>query len=126
MNNRWLFFWGDLTNIDTIRNLLFFTLGVPLEERDALTRHFNESFINPKDRSQCVRITQFWNGHWSISQGHLGLKTLTLKEHRDLLTSFFDGSVVLDTVLFNSGLHDGRYSRRLDQYVVGADYAISI
>ncbi|KAJ8451974.1 hypothetical protein Cgig2_016555 [Carnegiea gigantea] len=66
------------------------------------------------------------DGHWNISQGHLGLKTLTLKEHRDSLESFFDGYVVPDTVLFNSGLHDGRYSRRLDQYVVGADHAISI
>jgi len=106
--------------------MLFFTLGVPLHELDVVTRHFTESFTNPQNSSQSVRITQFWNGHWSISQGHLGLKTLTLKEHRDSLRSFFNGSVVPDTVLFNSGLHDGRYLRHLDQYVVRADYAISI
>jgi len=126
LNNRWLFFWGDSTNVDTIRNMLFFTLGVPLKELDVVSRHFDETFTNPKDRSQSVRITQFWNGHWNVSQVHLGLKTLTYKEHRDFLKSFFKGSVVPDTVLFNSGLHDGRYWSRPNEFANAVDYAISV
>ncbi|KAJ8451983.1 LOW QUALITY PROTEIN: hypothetical protein Cgig2_016564 [Carnegiea gigantea] len=126
LNNCWIFFWGDSTNVDTIRNMLLFTLGVPLNELDAVSRHFDETFTNPEDRSQSVRITQFWNGHWSVSQVHVSLKTLIYKEHRDLLKSLFNRSVVPNTILFNSGLHDGRYWGRPNEFATVVDYAISV
>ncbi|KAJ8451978.1 hypothetical protein Cgig2_016559 [Carnegiea gigantea] len=82
------------------------------------------TLLTPKDRSQSVRI--FWNAHWNVSKNFMGLKTLTYKEYRDSLKSVFNGSVVHDTIVFNSGLLDGRYWRHLEKFAIGVDYAISV
>lgn len=124
-NNHWLFFWGDSNHVDTVRNILFFFLGVPFKELDAVTRRFDKKFINHKNESQSVRITNIFNGHWDEALNYQGLNSLSNEGHRDLVKSFFNGSAVPDTIIFNSGLHDGIYWHGVKQFIRGAEYAAS-
>ncbi|KAL9240779.1 hypothetical protein vseg_014959 [Gypsophila vaccaria] len=125
LNNKWLFFWGDSNHVDTIRNILYFFLGVPFSELQAVTRRFDRNFTNPKDASQSVRITNIFNGHWNKTMNYQGLNSLSNQEYRDFLRSFFNGSEVPDTVILNSGLHDGIYWRNVRRFIAGAEYAAS-
>ncbi|GMH08393.1 hypothetical protein Nepgr_010233 [Nepenthes gracilis] len=118
LNSRWLFLWGDSNHVDTVRNILFFFLGVP--QLEVVTRRFDKNFMNPKNESQFVRITNIFNGHWDMKGNYLGLDSLINQEYRDLIKSYFNGSTVPDTVIFNSGLHDGVYWPNIRRFVGGA------
>ncbi|GAB4843462.1 hypothetical protein Ancab_013424 [Ancistrocladus abbreviatus] len=121
LNNRWIFLWGDSNHVDTARNILFFFLGVP--QLEVVTRRFDKTFTNPKNESQHVRITNIFNGHWDMKGNYLGLQSLTNPEYCDLLKSFFNGSTVPDTVILNSGLHDGVYWPNIRRFIFAADHA---
>ncbi|GAB4851146.1 hypothetical protein Ancab_030440 [Ancistrocladus abbreviatus] len=123
LNNRWIFLWGDSNHVDTARNILFFFLGIP--QLEVVTRRFDKNFINPKNESQHVRITNIFNGHWDMKGNYLGLDSLINPGYRDLLKSYFNGSTVPDTVIFNSGLHDGVYWHSIRRFVAGAERAAS-
>lgn len=124
-NNRWLFFWGDSNHVDTVRNILFFFLGVPFQELEAVARRFDKNFTNPKNGSQSVRITNIFNGHWDDTHNYQGLNSLSNEGYRELLKGFFNGSTVPDTVIFNSGLHDGIHWHSVKHFAPGAQFAAS-
>ncbi|GAB2221431.1 hypothetical protein Droror1_Dr00012609, partial [Drosera rotundifolia] len=123
LDKRWIFLWGDSNHVDTVRNILFFFLGVP--HLEVVTRRFDKNFTNPRDESQYVRFTNIFNGHWDMKGNYLGLDSLTNQEYRDTIMSYFNGSTVPDTVIFNSGLHDGIYWPNIRRFVGGAERAAS-
>ncbi|KAL5995878.1 hypothetical protein ACLOJK_025951 [Asimina triloba] len=121
LKDRWIFFWGDSNHVDTIRNLLNFVLGHP--EIPAVPRRFDNHYTNPKIPSERVRITSIFNGHWNASLNYEGLNSLQNEKYRNLLRRFFSGETVPDTMIFNSGLHDGVHWRTLRAFTGGAEYA---
>ncbi|CAN1129480.1 hypothetical protein LINPERPRIM_LOCUS17462 [Linum perenne] len=121
LKNRWIFFWGDSNHVDTIRNLLNFVLDLP--DVKSVPRRFDWHFKNPKDSSQSVRITSIFNGHWNETQNYQGLNSLKNEGFRDLVKKYFMEETVPDTVILNSGLHDGIYWPNIRRFAVGADYA---
>ncbi|KAL5701714.1 hypothetical protein ACHQM5_027024 [Ranunculus cassubicifolius] len=121
LQNRWIFFWGDSNHVDSIRNLLNFVLGLP--EIPAVPRRFDRNFTNPSNNSQTVRITSIFNGHWNQTLNYQGLNSLQNEEYRVLLKSYFSEQTVPDTIIMNSGLHDGVYWKNLRAFVKGAEYA---
>ncbi|KAK7332279.1 hypothetical protein VNO80_29029 [Phaseolus coccineus] len=123
LKNRWIFFWGDSNHVDTIRNMLNFVLDLP--EIHSVPRRFDMNFSNPKDPSQTVRITSIFNGHWNETQNYLGLDSLRDEGFRNLLKKYFSEGTIPDTVIMNSGLHDGVHWRNIRAFSVGADYAAS-
>ncbi|KAG5011220.1 hypothetical protein JHK87_019735 [Glycine soja] len=123
LKNRWIFFWGDSNHVDTIRNLLNFVLDLP--EIPSVPRRFDMNFSNPRDPSQTVRITSIFNGHWNETQNYLGLDSLRDEGFQDLLKKYFSEDTIPDTVIMNSGLHDGVHWRNIRAFSVGADYAAS-
>jgi hypothetical protein len=123
LKNRWIFFWGDSNHVDTIRNMLNFILDLP--EVHSVPRRFDMNFSNPKDPSQTVRFTSIFNGHWNETQNYLGLDSLRNEGFRNLLKKYFSEDTVPDTVIMNSGLHDGVHFRNIRAFTVGAEYAAS-
>ncbi|XP_065863433.1 uncharacterized protein [Euphorbia lathyris] len=123
LKNRWIFFWGDSNHVDTIRNLLNFVLDLP--EIKAVPRRFDMHFSNPKDASQSVRITSIFNAHWNETQNYQGLNSLKDKGFRDLLKKYFSEETVPDTIIMNSGLHDGIFWQNIRRFSGGVDYAVS-
>ncbi|XP_020995518.1 uncharacterized protein LOC107482663 [Arachis duranensis] len=123
IQNRWIFFWGDSNHVDTIRNMLNFVLDLP--EIHAVPRRFDMNFSNPKDPSQKVRITSIFNGHWNETQNYLGLDSLRDEGFRRLVRKYFSEDTIPDTVILNSGLHDGVHWRNIRAFSAGADYAAS-
>lgn len=121
LKNRWIFFWGDSNHVDTIRNIFNFILDLP--EVKSVPRRFDMNFSNPKDPSQTVRITSIFNGHWNETQNYLGLDSLRDKGFQDLLKKYFSEDTIPDTVIMNSGLHDGVHFRNIRAFSSGADYA---
>lgn len=124
LNNRWIFFWGDSNHVDTVRNILNLVLG-PLPENVQVTRRFDRNFTNPRNRSQTIRITSVFNGHWDDSHNYLGLDSLKNQGFRELLMNYFSGPTIPDTMIMNSGLHDGVYWPNIRRFVSGAEYAAS-
>lgn len=122
LKNRWIFFWGDSNHVDTIRNILNFILNLPTE---SVPRRFDMNFTNPKNPSQTVRITSIFNGHWNETLNYQGLNSLKNDAFRDLLKRYFNESTVPDTIIMNSGLHDGIYWHNLRGFTVGARDAAS-
>ncbi|KAL9237593.1 hypothetical protein vseg_012122 [Gypsophila vaccaria] len=120
LNRRWIFLWGDSNHIDTIRNVMYFILDVPIPP---ISRRFDLNITNPRDESQWIRITNVFNGHWDDKSNYLGLNSLSNEEYRRLLKGYFNGSVVPDTVIFNSGLHDGVHWPNIRRFIGGAQYA---
>ncbi|CAN6481965.1 unnamed protein product [Victoria cruziana] len=114
LSGRWLFFWGDSNHMDTIRNLLTFVLGV--QSVESIARRFDETWRNPADPSQYVRITSIFNGHSNVSMNFEGLRSLDHPEYRLLLRSYFAGSTLPDVMVMNSGLHDGIGFRRVSEF----------
>lgn len=125
LKNRWMFFWGDSNHVDSIRNLLYFVLDVREEELQFVTRRFDKNFTNPRNPTQTVRITNIFNGHWNGSSNYLGIQSLQNEGFRDLLRSYFAGETVPDTMIMNSGLHDGVYWPNIRRFAGGAEYAAS-
>ncbi|XP_021904852.1 uncharacterized protein LOC110819839 [Carica papaya] len=123
LKNRWIFFWGDSNHVDTIRNMLNFVLDLP--EIPSVPRRFDMNFTNHKDLSQSVRITSIFNGHWNETQNYLGLDSLRHEGFRNLLKKYFSEGTVPDTVIINSGLHDGVHWPNIRAFSKGADYAAS-
>ena len=117
LKNRWIFFWGDSNHVDTVRNILNFILNLPTE---SVPRRFDMNFTNPKNPTQTVRITSIFNGHWNETLNYQGLNSLKNDAFRDLLKSYFNESTVPDTIIMNSGLHDGIYWHNLRGFTVGA------
>ena len=123
LKNRWIFFWGDSNHVDTIRNMLNFVLDLP--EIPSVPRRFDMNFSNPKDPSQTVRITSIFNGHWNETKNYEGLNSLQDEGFRNLLKQYFSEDTVPDTMIMNSGLHDGVKWKNIRAFSAGADYAAS-
>ncbi|KAF6136379.1 hypothetical protein GIB67_028069 [Kingdonia uniflora] len=123
LQNRWIFFWGDSNHVDSIRNLLNFVLGLP--DIKSVPRRFDMKFTNPTNTSQSLRITSIFNGHWNDTLNYQGLDSLQNEEFRNLLKRYFSEEAVPDTMILNSGLHDGVHWKNLRSFVKGADYAAS-
>lgn len=121
LKNRWIFFWGDSNHVDTIRNILNFVLDLP--DISAVPRRFDMNFSNPKDPSQTVRITSIFNGHWNETQNYQGLNSLRDEGFRNLVKKYFSEDSVPDTVIMNSGLHDGIFWSTIRAFSKGANYA---
>lgn len=121
LSNRWIFWWGDSNHCDTIRNILNFILG--FTEITFVPRRFDMNITNPKNPSQVVRFTSIFNGHWNDSNNYLGLNSLINADYRELLKGYFSQEVVPDTIIMNSGLHDGIYWPNIRRFIKGADYA---
>ncbi|KAI9114913.1 hypothetical protein K1719_013926 [Acacia pycnantha] len=123
LKNRWIFFWGDSNHVDTIRNLLNFILDLP--QISSVPRRFDMNFSNPKDQSQSVRITSIFNGHWNETQNYLGLESLRDEGFQNLLKKYFSEDTVPDTMIMNSGLHDGVHFRTVRAFSAEAENAAS-
>ncbi|KAB2599544.1 hypothetical protein D8674_009815 [Pyrus ussuriensis x Pyrus communis] len=121
LSNRWIFFWGDSNHVDSIRNTLNFILDRP--DIPSVPRRFDRNFSNPKDPSQTVRITSIFNGHWNETQNYQGLNSLKDEGFRNLLKKYFSEETVPDTIIMNSGLHDGYYWRNIRSFSIGASHA---
>ncbi|CAN1258501.1 hypothetical protein LINPERPRIM_LOCUS9910 [Linum perenne] len=119
---RWIFFSGDSNHVDSIRNLLNFVLGLP--DVKSVPRRFDLNFTNPNDASQSVRITSIFNGHWNDTQNGMGLDSFRNEGFRNLVKKYFtEEETVPDTIIMNSGLHDGVHSRNIAQFASGVDVA---
>lgn len=123
LDNRWIFWWGDSNHCDTIRNILHFILDV--QDIPIVPRIFDTNITNPRNASQVVRFTSIFNGHPNHTGNYQGLNSLINKEYRETLKGYFSGNVVPDTMIMNSGLHDGIFWSNLRRFVKGADYAAS-
>lgn len=129
LDRRWLFFWGDSNHQDTIRNLLNFVLGInPPPGRDFLhfyiDRSFQTWFRNPANLDQKVRISSHFNGHPMVDGNNFGLASLENEQYRKYATEFFSGKDYPDTVIMNSGLHDGGYQQNVETYLKAVDMAM--
>ncbi|KAG8370162.1 hypothetical protein BUALT_Bualt14G0088600 [Buddleja alternifolia] len=123
LNNRWIFWWGDSNHCDTIRNMLNFLLDV--HDVDQVPRIFDKNITNPRNPSQTVRFTSIFNGHPNATGNYQGLNSLINPEYRETLKGYFSQNVVPDTIIMNSGLHDGVYWPNIRKFIIGADYAAS-
>ncbi|KAK1421874.1 hypothetical protein QVD17_24569 [Tagetes erecta] len=117
LNNRWLFFWGDSNHCDTIRNMLNFVLNVQM---GIVPRLFDMNITNPSNASQSLRITSVFNGHYNHTGNYQGLNSLYNQGYREYLKKYFSGDIVPDTLIMNSGLHDGVYWPNLRRFIKGA------
>ncbi|PKI78513.1 hypothetical protein CRG98_001071 [Punica granatum] len=123
LKNRWIFFWGDSNHVDTIRNILNFILGHP--EIPAVPRRFDLNFTNPHDPSQSVRITSIFNGHSNMTMNYEGLDSLKNAAFQNLLKKYFSEDTVPDTIIMNSGLHDGVHFHNIRGFTSAAKYTAS-
>ncbi|KAJ8766482.1 hypothetical protein K2173_022541 [Erythroxylum novogranatense] len=123
LKDRWIFFWGDSNHVDTIRNMLNFVLDLP--EIKAVPRRFDMNFSNPRDASQTVRITSIFNGHWNETRNYQGLNSLRDEGFRNLVKRSFSEESVPDTIIMNSGLHDGVFWSNIRSFSKGVYYTVS-
>ncbi|KAL3812701.1 hypothetical protein ACJIZ3_013969 [Penstemon smallii] len=121
LNNRWIFWWGDSNHCDTIRNILHFMLDV--KNIPTVPRIFDMNITNPRNQSQMVRFTSIFNGHPNSTSNYQGLNSLINVEYQELLKGYFSKNVVPDTMIMNSGLHDGVYWSNFRSFIKGADFA---
>lgn len=121
LKNRWIFWWGDSNHCDTIRNILHFILDV--KDIPTVPRLFDMNITNPRNSSQMVRFTSIFNGHWNHTGNYQGLNSLINADYRETLKAYFSQDVVPDTMIMNSGLHDGIYWSTIRNFIKGADYA---
>lgn len=121
LSGKWIFFWGDSNHCDTIRNILHFVLDV--WEIKVVPRRFDMNVTNPRNLSQVVRITSIFNGHQNESSNYNGLNSLQDDEYRELLKMYFSGDIVPDTLVMNSGLHDGVFWKNVRRFSIGAEKA---
>lgn len=81
------------------------------------------NITNPRNREQRVRITSIFNGHENETMNYHGLYSLEDEQYRALLKGYFSGNYVPDTVIMNSGLHDGVFWMNIRRFVEGAERA---
>ncbi|XP_071722122.1 uncharacterized protein [Rutidosis leptorrhynchoides] len=117
LSNRWLFFWGDSNHCDTIRNMLNFVLNYEIK---TVPRLFDMNITNPRDPRQTFRVTSVFNGHYNHTGNYQGLNSLYNDEYKEYLKGYFSGHIVPDTLVMNSGLHDGVYWPNLRRFIKGA------
>jgi hypothetical protein len=103
--------------------MLNFVLDLP--QIPSVPRRFDMNFSNPKDASQSVRITSIFNGHWNETMNYEGFNSLMDEGFRNLLKKYFSEDTVPDTIIMNSGLHDGVHWHSFRAYSEGAGYAAS-
>lgn len=120
LNKRWIFFWGDSNHCDTIRNMLKFILNVDFE---VVPRRFDMNITNPNNPMQTVRITSIFNGNHNASGNYQGLNSLYNVPYRELLKQYFSQETIPDTVIMNSGLHDGVFWPNIRRFNKGAEDA---
>lgn len=120
LNNQWIFFWGDSNHCDTIRNILNFILNVDFK---VVPRRFDMNITNPNNPLQTVRITSIFNGNSNETGNYQGLNSLYNVPYRELLKKYFSQETVPDTVIMNSGLHDGVFWPNLRRFTKGAEDA---
>ncbi|KAG0583456.1 hypothetical protein KC19_3G137400 [Ceratodon purpureus] len=132
LDGRWLFFWGDSNHQDTIRNMLTFILGIqPPPGRDILhfpvDRSFQNWYRNPDNLDQEVRITSHYNGHPEVDANGYGLDSLDHDHpaYCNYVRHFFEAKRYPNTVIMNSGLHDGWRHRNIDAYVKSVENALT-
>ncbi|KAG5554809.1 hypothetical protein RHGRI_012389 [Rhododendron griersonianum] len=121
LSGKWLFFWGDSNHCDTIRNMLHFILD--MWEIKVVPRRFDMNVTNPRNSSQVVRISSIFNGHQNESANYNGLNSLQDDEYKEFLKMYFSGVIVPDTIIMNSGLHDGVFWRNIRRFTEGAERA---
>ncbi|KAL2613382.1 hypothetical protein R1flu_025074 [Riccia fluitans] len=127
LNNRWIVIWGDSNFQDTIRNLLLFILDWQLPSNQNLAefqleRKYEKFFINPYRPDQSFQVSMIFNGHHLHWDNGEGLRTLNYQEHTDWITMHFNGTKAPDTLIMNSGLHDGYHE--IDAFIEEADKAV--
>ncbi|XP_059311061.1 uncharacterized protein LOC132062527 [Lycium ferocissimum] len=123
LKGRWIFWWGDSNHCDTVRNILNFILDV--HDIKEVPRRVDLNISNPRNPSQTVRFTIIFNGHSNETDNNEGLNSLRDADYRELLKGYFSGHVVPDTIIMNSGLHDGLYWSNIRCFIEGVDYAAS-
>lgn len=101
--------------------MLQFILNV--EDIKVVPRRFDMNITNPKQSSQVVRITSIFNGHENASGNYQGLNSLKDDGYRELLKHYFSGERVPDSVIMNSGLHDGVFWGNIRRFADGAGRA---
>ncbi|BBN10577.1 hypothetical protein MPTK1_5g04700 [Marchantia polymorpha subsp. ruderalis] len=127
LDGRWLFMWGDSNFQDTVRNLLLFILDWQLPPKANLAdfqleRKYEQFFINPARPSQAFQVSMVFNGANQYWDNGEGLHTLEHTEHQDTVATHFNGSRAPDTIIMNSGLHDGY--KEIEDYLAVADFAV--
>ncbi|WOG83337.1 hypothetical protein DCAR_0102512 [Daucus carota subsp. sativus] len=120
LSNRWIFFWGDSNHCDTIRNIFKFILDLDYEN---VPRHFDMNISNPDNPMQTVRITSIFNGNSNVGGNYQGLSSLYNVTYRELLKNYFSQEIVPDTIIINSGLHDGVFWPTIRRFTRGAEDA---
>ncbi|KAK6117268.1 hypothetical protein DH2020_048989 [Rehmannia glutinosa] len=121
LNNRWIFWWGDSNHCDTIRNILNFVLDV--HDVRLCPRIFDKNITNPSNPSQTVRFTAFSTVILTIPQLS-GLNSLINASIGSVVEGLFFAKCRPDTIIMNSGLHDGVFWSNIRQFVNGADFAL--
>ncbi|XP_055815163.1 uncharacterized protein LOC129884923 [Solanum dulcamara] len=123
LKDRWIFWWGDSNHCDTVRNILNFILDV--NDIKEVPRRIDLNISNPRNPSQRVRFTNIFNGHPNETGNNQGLNSLADADYRELLKGYFSRHVVPDTIIMNSGLHDGLHWSNIRHFIEVADYAAS-
>lgn len=121
LRDRWIIWWGDSNHCDTIRNILHFIMDMC--GLDIVPRRFDTNITNPRDPSQVVPFTSIFNGHPNDTGNYQGLNLLNNVEYRRLLRGYFEGQVVPNTIVMNSGLHYGVYWSNVTRFITGEVYA---
>lgn len=128
LNDRWLYVWGDSNFQDTIRNLLLFVLDWELPRGKNLAtfqleRNY-ESFFYNAGKHQRLQVSSHFNGAHPPWIYGAGLSTLEHELHQQKLLSHFNGTKWPDTIIMNSGLHDGDQFDSVDNFTKSADFMV--
>ncbi|KAG6556656.1 hypothetical protein Mapa_001597 [Marchantia paleacea] len=117
LNNKWLYFWGDSNMEDTITNLLNSVLGFK-QSVPIIPRAFDKIIDSPNDGGKySVRITNIFNGHHEVERKWEGLSSLLNPQYQTFIRSHFQNDTAPDFLIMNSGLHDGMYWKRVEQFL---------
>jgi len=131
LDGKWLLFWGDSNFQDTIRNLMFFILEMPVPEYNALAhwqlpRSFEQYMVNPLRPDQAVHMSSIFNGHHDASGANEGLDSLKDPKYCEWIQQHFQNqsNSSPDIIFMNSGLHDGFRFRSPSDYVQAVDMSL--
>ncbi|BBN07757.1 hypothetical protein MPTK1_4g06210 [Marchantia polymorpha subsp. ruderalis] len=117
LNNKWLYFWGDSNMEDTITNLLNSVLGFK-QSLSIIPRVFDKVIDSPNDGGKySVRITNIFNGHHEVERKWEGLSSLLNPQYQTFIRSHFQNDTAPDFLIMNSGLHDGMYWKKVEQFL---------